>query len=197
MDFPVQTSVRSRSLVSADSYCLCEDSSIWKPPKSHWLASGYQLVPSMTTLEERTSQHCFEGQRTLSEASWSQEQVQQENTMTCLKILSHHLLQQRQNKLLGQRPPHRIIPRAKSQLQSSRLKAGGEGDDRGWDGWMVSPMQWTRVWVGSRSWWWMGKPGVLQSMGSQRVGHDWGTELNWTYSLSFGTYNGGFMETLF
>ena len=61
-----------------------------------------------------------------------------------------------------------------------RLKAGGEGDDREWDGWMASPTQWTWVWVNSRSWWWTGKPGVLQSLGSQRVGHNWATELNWT-----------------
>ena len=61
-----------------------------------------------------------------------------------------------------------------------RLKAEGEGDDRGWDGWMASQTQWVWVWVNSRSWWWTGKPGVLQSMGSQRVGHDWVTELNWT-----------------
>ena len=60
------------------------------------------------------------------------------------------------------------------------LRAGGEGDDRGWDGWMTSPPQWTEVWVNSRSWWWTGRPGVLQSMGSQKVGHDWATELNWT-----------------
>ena len=61
-----------------------------------------------------------------------------------------------------------------------RLKAGGEGDDRGWDGWMASPTQWTRIWASSRSWWWTGKPGMLQPMGSQRVGHDWATELNWS-----------------
>ena len=47
-----------------------------------------------------------------------------------------------------------------------RLKAGGEGDDRGWDGWMVSQTQWTWVWTSFRSWWWTGKPGVLPSMGS-------------------------------
>ena len=58
-----------------------------------------------------------------------------------------------------------------------RLKAGGEGDNRGWDGWMASPTQWTWVWVDSGSWWWIGKPGTLQSMGSQRVGHNWVTEL--------------------
>ena len=50
-----------------------------------------------------------------------------------------------------------------------RLKAGGEGDDRGWDGWMASSTQWTWVWASSRSWRWTGKPGVLQSTGSQRV----------------------------
>ena len=50
----------------------------------------------------------------------------------------------------------------------------------GWDGWMASPTQWTWVWVNSGCWWWTGRPGVLQSMGSQRVGHDWATELNWT-----------------
>ena len=61
-----------------------------------------------------------------------------------------------------------------------RLKAGGEGDDRGWDGWIASPTQWTWVWVNSRNWWWTGRPGVLQLMGLQRVGHDWATELNWT-----------------
>ena len=61
-----------------------------------------------------------------------------------------------------------------------RLKAGGEGDNRGWDGWMASPTQWTWVWVKSGSWRWTGRPGVLQFMGSQRVRHDWATELNWT-----------------
>ena len=61
-----------------------------------------------------------------------------------------------------------------------RLKAGGEEDDRGWDGWVASPTQWTWVWVNSGSWWWTGRPGVLQSVGSQRVGHYWATEMNWT-----------------
>ena len=60
-----------------------------------------------------------------------------------------------------------------------RLKAGGEGDDRGWDGWMASLTWWTWVCADSRSWWWTGKPGMLQSMASQRVGHNWATELNW------------------
>ena len=58
-----------------------------------------------------------------------------------------------------------------------RLKVGGEGDDRGWDGWMASPTQWTWVWVNSGSWWWTGRPGMLQSMGSQSDMPEW---LNWT-----------------
>ena len=61
-----------------------------------------------------------------------------------------------------------------------RSKAGWEGQDRGWDGWMALPAWWTWVWASSRSWWWTGKPGELQSMGIQRVGNDWVTELNWT-----------------
>ena len=65
-----------------------------------------------------------------------------------------------------------------------RLRAGGEGDDRGWDGWMASLTQWTWVWVNSGSWWWTGRPGVLQSTGSQRVGHDWVTELNWSLLIA-------------
>ena len=59
------------------------------------------------------------------------------------------------------------------------LGAGGEGDDRGWDGWMASPTRWTWVWVNSGSWWRTGRPGMLRFMGSQRVGHNWATELNW------------------
>ena len=61
-----------------------------------------------------------------------------------------------------------------------RLKVGGEGDDRGWDGWMALLTRWTWVWVNSWSWWWTGRPGVLWFMGLQRVRHDWATELNWT-----------------
>ena len=65
-------------------------------------------------------------------------------------------------------------------LMLGKIKGGRKGDDRGWDGWMASPIRWTWVWVSSRSWWWTGWPGVLQSMGSQRVRHNWVTELNWT-----------------
>ena len=60
------------------------------------------------------------------------------------------------------------------------LGAGGEGDNRGRDGWMASPTRWTWLWVNSGSWWWTGRPGMLRFMGSQRVGHNWATKLNWT-----------------
>ena len=63
-------------------------------------------------------------------------------------------------------------------LMLGRLGAGGEGDDRGWDGWMASLTWWAWVWVNSRSLWWTGRPGVLWFMGSQRARHDWATELN-------------------
>ena len=59
------------------------------------------------------------------------------------------------------------------------LRAGGKGGNRGWDGWMASPTQWTWVWVNSGSWWWTRRPGVLRFMGLQRFGHDWATELTW------------------
>ena len=63
------------------------------------------------------------------------------------------------------------------------LRAGGEGGDRGWGGWMASLTRWAWVWVNSGSWWWTGRPDMLLFMGSQRVGHDWATELNWTERL--------------
>ena len=63
-----------------------------------------------------------------------------------------------------------------------RLKERGEGDDRGWDGWMASLTQWTWVWVISGSWWWTGRPSVVQFMALQRVEHNLETKLNWTDS---------------
>ena len=64
------------------------------------------------------------------------------------------------------------------------LGAGREGDDRGWDGWMASLTRWAWVWVNSRSWWWTGRSGMLQFMGSQKVGHNWVTELTEVASVS-------------
>ena len=64
-----------------------------------------------------------------------------------------------------------------------RLKAE-EGDNRGWDGWMAAPTRWTWVWASSGGWWWTRNPGMLQSMGLQKVGQDWATELNWIQEMS-------------
>ena len=77
-------------------------------------------------------------------------------------------------------PPHAELTHWKRPWCWEGLGAGGEGDDRGWAGWMASLTWWAWVWVNSGSWWWTGRPGVLRFMGSQRVGHDWATELNWT-----------------
>ena len=75
-------------------------------------------------------------------------------------------------------------PDVKNSLEKTHMLGKIEGrrrrDDIRWDGWMASPTQWTQVWASSGSWWWIGKLGVLQSMGSQRVRHNWVTEFNWT-----------------
>ena len=80
------------------------------------------------------------------------------------------------------------------------LGAGVERDNRGWDGWMASPTQWTWVWVNSWSCWWTGRPGVLRFMELQRVRHDWVTELNWTKDTFTGenqiSYRWEFYENL-
>ena len=72
------------------------------------------------------------------------------------------------------------------------LGAGEEGDDRGWDVWIAPQTQWMWVWVNSRSWWWTGRPGMLQFMGLQRVGHDWLSELNWAE----GTFRGSLVAQM-
>jgi len=89
-------------------------------------------------------------------------------------------------------PPH---PKSwligKDSDAGGELGAGGEGDDRGWDGWMASLTQWTWVSVNSGSWWWIGRPGVLRFMGSQRVGHDWETDLIWSECIRFSAIGSG------
>ena len=66
-------------------------------------------------------------------------------------------------------------------LMLGGIGAGGEGDDREWDGWMASLTRWTWVWGNSGSWWWTGRPSVLRFMRSQRVRHDWATDLYWKH----------------
>ena len=72
-------------------------------------------------------------------------------------------------------------------LMLGKIEAEGEGDDRGWDGWMASLTLWIWVWASSRRWWRTGKPGILQSMGSQRVRHDWATEQQPVFTWNFDT----------
>ena len=76
-------------------------------------------------------------------------------------------------------PPHVKMTHWKRLWCWEGLGARGEGDDRGWDGWMASLTRWRWVWVNSGSWWWIGSPGVLRFIGSQKVGHNWVTDLIW------------------
>ena len=73
-------------------------------------------------------------------------------------------------------------------LMLGKIDGRRRRDDGGWDAWMASPTQWTWVWVNSRSWWWTGRLGVLQFMGSQIVRNYSATELNWTWCLSVGSF---------
>ena len=76
-----------------------------------------------------------------------------------------------------------LMQRVDSFKESLMMRGSGgkrRRDNRGWDGWITSPTQCTWVWLNSESWWWTRRPGVLQSMGSQRVGHDWATKLSWS-----------------
>ena len=94
------------------------------------------------------------------------------------EINPEYLLQGLMLKLKLQYYGHMMgrVKSLKKTLMLEKLKAGTEGDDRGWDGWKASRTQWTWVWPSSRRWWWTGKPGMLQCVGLQRVGHDWMTE---------------------
>ena len=110
-----------------------------------------------------------------------------ENPLDCKEIQSVHPKGDQSWVFIGRTDDkaETPIPHAKSWLIGKTLMLGGiggrrKGDDRGWDGWIASRTRWTWVWVNSRRWWWTGRPGVLRFMGSQRVGHDWATELNWT-----------------
>ena len=87
-------------------------------------------------------------------------------------------------------------------LMLGKLEGRRKRHDREWDGWMASPTQWTWVWVNSGNWRWTGRPGMLLSMGSQRVRHNWATQLNWIYHSFFFwkhcfPYQGWFVEITF
>ena len=123
--------------------------------------------------------------RTLLRVPWT---LRRSNQSILKEINSEYSLEELTLKLKLPYFGH-LMERADSQEKKpwcwERMKAEREGDDRGWDGWIVSPTQWTWVWVNSKSWWWTGRPAILQSMGLQRVGPDWATELNWTSEIKF------------
>jgi len=115
----------------------------------------------------------------VGEDSWESLRLQGDPTQSILKEISpEDLLEGLMLKLNLQYFGH-LMWRTDS-FEKTLMKAGGEGDDRGWDGWMASPPRWTWVCVNSGSWLWTERPGVLWFVGSQRVGHNWATELNWT-----------------
>ena len=131
----------------------CESWTIWK--SEHWRTDAFELWCwrrlSRVPLTARRS-----NQSILKEIS---PKYSLEELMLKLKLQYFDYLMQRADSL-------------DKAWCWERLKAGGKGDNRGWDGWMVSLTQWTWVWASSGRWWWTGKPGMLQSMGSQRVRHD-------------------------
>ena len=111
----------------------------------------------------------------VGEDSWESHGLQgDKNQSILMEINPEYSLEMLMLKLKLQYFGH-LIWRA-DLLEKTLMLGGGEGDHRGWDGWMVSPTQWTWVWTNSRRWWRTGKPGVLQSMGSQRVRHNGKTE---------------------
>ena len=115
------------------------------------------------------------------EDSWESLRLQGDPTSPSSRISPECSLERLMLKLKLQYLGH-LVQRTDS-LEKTLILGKIEGrrrrDDRGWEGWMASPIQWMWVWVNSRSWWWTGRPGVLQSMGYQRVGYDSVTELNW------------------
>ena len=112
-----------------------------------------------------------------------------ESPLDCKEIQSVHPKGDQSWAFIGRADVGHLMGRADSMEKTLMLGGIGGRKRRGrqrWDSWMASPTQWTWVWVSSRSWWWTARPGVLQSMGSWRVGHDWATELNWTDKWNYG-----------
>ena len=117
------------------------------------------------------------------EDSWESLELQRSNQSILKEISPEYSLEGLMLKLKLQYFGHLIL-RADSlekALMLGKIEARGKGDDRGWNGWMASLTQWTWVWTSSRRWWRTGKPGMLQSMGLQRVGHKWATEQQHIY----------------
>ena len=116
----------------------------------------------------------------VGEDSWVPWATRRSNQSILKEISPEYSLEELMLKLKFQHFGH-LMQRTDSleeTLMLGMIEGRRKGDNRGWDGWMASLTQWTWVWVDSGSWWWTGRPGVLRFMGSQRVGHDWVTELN-------------------
>jgi len=104
--------------------------------------------------------------------------VKRLNQSILKKLSPEHSLEGLRLKLKQQ---HFVHPMQRSDsvektMMLGKMEGRGEGEVRGWHGWMTSPTQGTWVWANCRRWWRTGKPGALQSMGLQRVRHDWATE---------------------
>ena len=123
-----------------------------------------------------------------------------ENPLECKEILTVHSEGDQPWDFFGgndakAETPVLWPPHSKSWLIGKDSDAGK--DDRGWDGWMASLTGWTWVWMNSGSWWWTGKPGLLWFTGSQRIGHDWATELNWTELIDLSFFSFLFLSFCF
>ena len=121
----------------------------------------------------------------VGENSWESLELWRSNQSILKEIIPEYSLEELMLILKFQYFGH-LMQRSSSlekTMMLGKMKAGGDGGDRGWDGWMTSLIQWTWVWENSGSWWWTGKPGVPQSTELQRVIHDWATELNLTEIL--------------
>ena len=151
-----------------------------------WRAAVHRVTKSWTRLSDWTELNWTEHQRTDAFELWCWRRLlrvpwtaRRSNQSTLKEISPEYSLEGLMMKLKLQYFGH-LMGRTDS-LEKTLILGKIEGrrkrDDRGWDGWMASPTQWTWVWASCGSWWWTGKPGVLQSMGSQRAVHDWVTEL--------------------
>ena len=139
-------------------------------------------LPQLSTLKEHIiiSQFLCVSSLAMAKLSWPSQSILKEinpeysleGLMLKLQYFSH-LMQKKKKR----------INSSEKTLMLGKIEGRRRRDDRGWDGWMASPTQWTWVWINSLSWWWTGRPGMLQFMGSQRVGHNWATEQNWTEVL--------------
>ena len=162
--------------------------SFWGSPlhsKSTWFQSGDYIFVQMWELDHKRRPSAEELMLLNCDAGGCSWTARRSNQSILKEINPEYSLEWVMLKLKFQYFGH-LMRRAESlenTLMLGKIEGGGRRNDRGGDGWMASPTPWTWIWVSSGSWWWTGRPGMLQSMGSQRVRHDWVTELNWKYPV--------------